>query len=277
MPRKTRRSASRIETTAAPEEDDERCDQQRPDGDGRLEEAARHALVITLTRAYRPVVHRHRASIKRQPVGTSPAELPQRRCERAHSSSLAAATTRERCPRSRRRATERWVLEELDREPALADEQLRRGDVDRPGRLEAADRVDASRGEMAERERERAHHADAMRDRVEPRNRAGDRVGRRPFEREDLDRVLRAGRVERRSVEERAAPALGDPLLPCAEVVDEAEARRRPSSRRRRPRARGRRTECRASRSPSRRSGRRRRAGRRRAERPDARAPPRRA
>ena len=81
-----------------------------------------------------------------------------------------AATTRERCPRSSGAPTERRILEELDREPALADEELRRGDVDRPSRLQAADRIDPSSGEVAERERKRPHHADAMRDPEEPGN-----------------------------------------------------------------------------------------------------------
>ena len=51
----------------------------------------------------------------------------------------------------------------------------------------------------------------------------GDRRRRRPLEREDLDRVLRSLRAEPRSVEERAAPAFGGPLLARAEVVDVAE------------------------------------------------------
>ena len=41
------------------------------------------------------------------------------------------------------------VVEELEREPDLAAEELRGGDVDRPGLLQRADAVDAAGGEMA--------------------------------------------------------------------------------------------------------------------------------
>ena len=48
-------------------------------------------------------------------------------------------------------------VEQVDREPQLAAEKLRRGDIDRARRLERAHRVDPTGGEMAEREGERAH------------------------------------------------------------------------------------------------------------------------
>ena len=121
------------------------------------------------------------------------------------------------------RRAEGRILEELDRQAALADEELRCGDVDRPRRLEAADGVDAPGCEVAEGERERAHHAHAVGDAAHSRRRGGDRVGRRALEREDLDPVLRARDVERRAAEEGASAALGDPLLARPEVVDVAE------------------------------------------------------
>src|SRR5581483_3045164 len=83
----------------------------------------------------------------------------------------------ERCGAERRR------VRELDRVPALADEQLRGGDVDRPGGLERADRVDPAVGELAERDRERAEDPQAVDDPDERRRVARHEIGARRLER----------------------------------------------------------------------------------------------
>ena len=88
---------------------------------------------------------------------------------RLHSCSLPAATTRERPIRSSGAAPNGGVVGQVDRETLLAHEQLRRCDVDRARRLQRDDAVDAAGGEVAERDRERAHHAQPVRDAVEPR------------------------------------------------------------------------------------------------------------
>ena len=76
-------------------------------------------------------------------------------------------------PRARRQVerdrAERRVVDQLDREAALADDQLRGGEVDRARRLQADDRVGAAGGEVAVRERLRAHDAHAVGQRREPR------------------------------------------------------------------------------------------------------------
>ncbi len=51
---------------------------------------------------------------------------------------------------------ERRRLGKIDRQAALANEELRGGDVDAPGRLERDDRVHAACRQVAERERQRA-------------------------------------------------------------------------------------------------------------------------
>ena len=82
---------------------------------------------------------------------------------RSHTDGEPAATTRERCFEVELRLAEgRGDVEEIDRKPNLAAEQLPGRDVDRARGLERADRVDAAGGEMAERERERAHDAQAV-------------------------------------------------------------------------------------------------------------------
>ena len=98
-------------------------------------------------------------------------------------------------------------------------------------RLQRADGVDAARGEVAQRQRERAHDPQPVRDADHRGGALGDEVGARRLEGEDLDRLVRAGPVQRPAVQERAAAALGRPLLAGAEVVDVAEvdvAHRRP-------------------------------------------------
>ena len=86
----------------------------------------------------------------------------ERAAELLHSSGVPAAATRERPSRSSGAVVERRVVGQVDREAELADEQLRGGDVDRARRLERADGVDAAGGEVAERERERAHDPQAV-------------------------------------------------------------------------------------------------------------------
>ena len=88
---------------------------------------------------------------------------------RLQSSSLPAAATRERPSRSSGAAPKGGSLGEVDREALLAHEQLGGGDVDRARALQRDDPVDAPGGEVAERDRERAHHPQPVRDAVEPR------------------------------------------------------------------------------------------------------------
>ena len=104
----------------------------------------------------RMATRRHRLG-HRSPA--PPSAAPAASC-RTSSGDAAAATTRPRAE-IERRGRERRILEQLDREPALAHEQLRGGDVHGPRRLQGDDAVDASCGEVAERECERAHHANA--------------------------------------------------------------------------------------------------------------------
>src|SRR5207244_13151223 len=82
-------------------------------------------------------------------------------------------------------------VEQIDLEAELAAEELRRGNVHRARRLERADRVDATGGEVAERERERTHDPQPVREVGDLGRVPG--AARRPcrHEREDLDLVLR--------------------------------------------------------------------------------------
>src|SRR5207237_2506137 len=82
-------------------------------------------------------------------------------------------------------------LDELDREAALADEELRSRDVDRARRLERADAVEPAVGEVAEGERERAHDPQAIREPDDARGVLGDGRGERRLEGKRLDLVLR--------------------------------------------------------------------------------------
>src|SRR6266508_2410639 len=61
-----------------------------------------------------------------------------------------------------RRLSERRALGEVDRQAAFPHEQLSRGNVDRAGRLQRADRVHSPIGEVAERDRERAEYAQSV-------------------------------------------------------------------------------------------------------------------
>src|SRR5207249_3414218 len=102
---------------------------------------------------------------------------------------------------------------EIDRETALADEQLRGRDVDRPRRLQRADAVDAAGREVAERERERAHDPEPVRETDDVRRLLRDERRQRRLEREHLDLVLRTLVAERLAVEESAAAARRRPFL----------------------------------------------------------------
>ena len=129
-------------------------------------------------------------------------------------------------PRGRAALAERLgVVEQVDRETDLAAEQLRRGDVDRARRLQRADGVDAAGGEVAERERERAHDPQPVREAGDRRRVARRRATvQRRLEGEDLDRVLRphARRAARRSAY-APSPRRAVHSSPRAEVVDVAE------------------------------------------------------
>ena len=118
---------------------------------------------------------------------------------------------------------ERRILEQLDREPALADEQLRGGDVDGPRGLQGDDAVDPSGGEVAQRQCERPHHANAAGEIEHRADAIDDDRRRRSLEGQDLDRVLRTQGAEPHAVQERAFTALGRPLLARPEVVDVPE------------------------------------------------------
>ena len=131
-----------------------------------------------------------------------------------HTSSVPAAATRERGMRSSGASTNcRVAVDVRDREPALAHEQLPGGDVDRAVRLQRADGVEAAGGEVAERERERAHDPEAVRDAVERRRLAPRPRGQRRLEREQLDPVLRTlrRRAARRSGTRRRRGAPSTP------------------------------------------------------------------
>ena len=123
-------------------------------------------------------------------------------------------------------------------------------------------RVDAAGGEMAERERERAHHAQPVRELGDLRRVARDQRRARRLQAEDVDHVLGPDCAEPLAVQPGAFAAAREPLLAGAEVEDVAEEARRPCARPTRVRSRARRRGRRASRSRSRRSDRRRRRSR---------------
>ena len=106
---------------------------------------------------------------------------------------------------------ERRLLEQVDRVAALTHEELRRRDVDRPGRLERAHRVDPAGSEVTERQRERAHHPQALRDAEHRRSLLRDESGRGRLEGEDLDRILRPRARQRPPVQAGAATLLRRP------------------------------------------------------------------
>ena len=114
----------------------------------------------------------------------------------------------------------------VDREPDLAAEELRRSDVDRARRFERADGVDAAGGEMAERERERPHDADAVCDAGERRRLVRDLGCQRRLEGEDLDPLLRAIRAEPHAAEERAAATSRRPSPSAPEAPEQSSVAR---------------------------------------------------
>ena len=141
----------------------------------------------------------------------------------ARTAALAAATTGSAGRGRARAAPNGRILEQLDREPRSRTRSCAAAmSIDRAGlRQQTASTRPAARWQS-----ESASEPITRRRSATPRiagRGSRDRVGRRPLEREDLDPVLRAGRVERRPVERRAAAALGDPLLTGAEVVDVPE------------------------------------------------------
>ncbi len=90
-------------------------------------------------------------------------------------------------------------------------------------RLEGDDRVHSSGGQVAEGERQRAHHAGANGEADQAGDLFGDEIGPRRLEGQDLDPLLRARPVERTPVQERALAAPRNPLLAASEVLDETE------------------------------------------------------
>src|SRR5581483_4357785 len=99
------------------------------------------------------------------------------------------------------------IVEQLERETALATEELRCGDIDGASLLERADPVDTAGCEMAERERERPHDAEPVREAGERGGTLRDERRQRRFEAEDLDLVLRSNRAQRPPVEPRSLAA----------------------------------------------------------------------
>src|SRR5438105_9439947 len=75
---------------------------------------------------------------------------------------------------------------------------------------------------MAERERQRAHHADPARDGDEGRRVTGDEIRPGGLNRQELETLERNGR-QCITVQTCPSPSSRMPLLPRAEVVDEAE------------------------------------------------------
>ena len=118
-----------------------------------------------------------------------------------HSSVVPAATTRERPTRSSGAASNGGSSNSSIARPHSRTSSCAGRDVDRARGLERADRVDAAGGEVAERERERAHDPQAVREPDHRRRPLARPSGRRRLEREDLDRLLRPhrARAERRS------------------------------------------------------------------------------
>src|SRR4029450_7942162 len=112
------------------------------------------------------------------------------------------------------RRAERRILEEVDREPGLAYEELRRRDVHRACGLEGNDTVQPTRSEVAEGEGERAHHPEPRGDADNTCDLPGEGRRGRALEAEDLHRLLGSLRAERNAVQKCARASLGRPLLP---------------------------------------------------------------
>src|SRR5207253_1125141 len=104
-------------------------------------------------------------------------------------------------------------VEQVDSKPQLATKELSSGNVDRARRLEGANGIDATGCEVAEREGERAHDPQAMREIRDLRRIARDERRAGGLEGEDLDLVLRPLRAERLAVQPRAFATPRRPLL----------------------------------------------------------------
>ncbi len=155
------------------------------------------------------------SSVRHQREGSA---RPRRRAE------LGVARSRDPGPRDEieRGRAEGRIVGQVDRQPALADEQLGRSDVDRARVLQRDDAVDPPCGEMAERDRQGAHHPQAMGESVEARRILGDVRRRGRLEGEDLELVLRQLR-QRAAVQKGAAASRRSPFLARPEVEDVAE------------------------------------------------------
>src|ERR1700751_2467180 len=123
--------------------------------------------------------------------GTSRASLGQRRCDLAEQLRRARGSDARTPLEVELRLAERpRLVEGLERAAARAAEERRSGDVDRPRLLEGAAAADAAGGEVAERERERAHDAQPVGDAGEGGGALGDERRQRRLEAEDLDALL---------------------------------------------------------------------------------------
>ena len=126
-----------------------------------------------------------------------------------------------------RRRERRRRAREGDEPAALADDQLRRRDVDRAAALQRRHPVEPRGRDLAERHRHRAQRPHAVRAVGELVGDVADpaRVGRLHADQlqPPARAPLRHAGVEPLAVEERAAPAVRHPLLARPEVVHEAE------------------------------------------------------
>ena len=141
----------------------------------------------------------------------------------AQISGVAAATHATAALDVERRGAERRCFGKVDREAALADEQLRGGDVDERAALERADGVDAAGRQVAEREREGAHDPQPVSEADDGRGLLGDETV--SVASKERISIRSFGRTPPRAApfEERPVAALGRPFLARAEVVDVAE------------------------------------------------------
>ena len=122
-----------------------------------------------------------------------------------------------------RRLGEGRLVWKVDGKAAFRDEELRGRDVHASRRFQRAHRIHAARGEMAERERERAHDPGAGREPDHVSHLAGDRVRARCLEGEDLHVFLRPGTGQGPVVEEGSFAATRYPFLARAVIEDVAE------------------------------------------------------
>ena len=187
---------------------------------------------MTATSASRIVGHR------RAQRGIVAARQPydQRRPAAPPLASSRAATIRERESRSSGSVV---TVRRQHGRAGLAHDQRRRGEVDRPRRLQRRDAVQPPVGQLAQRQRQRAEHPDAA-DAARPACAAASATrpalvaSRSTTPSRSFGRTPPSGRP----LTVAPPPRLGDPLLAAAEVADVAERGRRPASARRRTRSR---------------------------------------